>query len=397
MNVLVVDEEIPWPLDTGKKIRTHNLLRRLEKKFSITYVCYGEAADSIPGMERTRLVTIPSTILPQKGVRFYLSLLGNLLSSRPYVVQRHYSERFVGVVDQLIQSGSFDLIHCEWTPYTENIRKHVERIPSVLSAHNVEAQIWERYWLTERNFLKRIYIYVQWQKLLKYEMYWSPKYREISVVSGPDRLVFENRYGCRRVNVVPNGVDQEYFAPRKDISPAPHSLVFTGSMDWRPNQDGVRYFIRDVLPLIRKRLPDVSFTVVGRNPPDWLVAMAESIPGVFITGTVDDVRPYIAASSLYVVPLRVGGGSRLKILEAMSMEKIVLSTSLGAEGLDVSDGENIILRDTPETMADAACTILDDTSAFQSVGSAGRRLVLDRYTWDAIAVQLDKVWERAAG
>lgn len=394
MNILIVDEEIPWPLNTGKRLRTYNLLQRLQKKHTVTYLCYGESGTVLPDCPNVTLITLTSPVLEQKGVRFYCSLFANLFSSNPYIVDRHYSRVMADKALSLVASGLFDLIHCEWTPYTENIRKLFGRLPSVLSAHNVEAQIWGRYYQAETNLLKKIYIYLQWRKLLRYEAIAAKEYTEVTTVSEPDRNNFIEEYGCKRVTVVPNGVDEGYFAPL-NVDTKPGSMVFTGSMDWRPNQDGVKYFIEEIFPLIKQGQPAATFTVVGRKPPQWLIELAERVEGVTITGTVEDVRPYIANSALYVVPLRVGGGSRLKILEAMSMSKIVLSTTVGAEGLDVKEGVHILLRDTPQDFARAACAVLSDPDSYADYGDAGHSLILDSYTWDANACVLDEVWRQA--
>jgi polysaccharide biosynthesis protein PslH len=396
MNVLIIDEELPWPLDTGKRLRSYNLLQRLQRDHSITYLCYGAPAAVLPDCPNVTIITLPSPVLEQKGILFYWSLLTNLLSPRPYIVDRHYSGALADKASSLVATGDFDLLHCEWTPYTENILSLFGKIPTVLSAHNVEAQIWERYYQTEVNPAKKAYIYLQWQKLLRYEAAAAQRYTAVSTVSEPDSNIFIKQYGCRQVQVVPNGVDEQYFSPVSTELQS-GSMVFTGSMDWRPNQDGVRYFIEEVFPLILQKTPSATFTIVGRKPPLWLVELAERTNGVTVTGTVDDVRPYIARNALYVVPLRVGGGSRLKILEAFAMNKIVLSTSVGAEGLDVEENVHILLRDTAEALADTACQILADQERFARLGAAGRNLILQHYTWDAIARVMDNLWERARG
>jgi glycosyltransferase involved in cell wall biosynthesis len=396
MKVLIIDEEVPWPLDTGKRLRTYNLVQRLQREHAITYLCYGTPDAVLPDCPNVTLVTLPSPILEQRGIRFYWSLLCNLLSPNPYIVDRHYSQSLADKAAVLVDQGSFDLLHCEWTPYTENIRTLFGRIPTVLSAHNVEAQIWERYYLTESNPLKKAYIYLQWKKLARYEAQAAKRYTGISTVSEPDRDIFRHQYDCPQADVVPNGVDELYFAPVEGAV-QPGSMVFTGSMDWRPNQDGVNYFIAEIFPLIRQRIPTASFTVVGRKPPQWLIDLAATTDGVTVTGTVDDVRPYISHSALYVVPLRVGGGSRLKILEALAMQKIVLSTSVGAEGLAVEEGTTVLLRDTPQALADTACQVLADLESFQRLGIHGRALIMQQYTWDAIAQTMAALWERARG
>ena len=167
-------------------------------------------------------------------------------------------------------------------------------------------------------------------------------------------------------------------------------------MDWRPNQDAVSYFVDEVLPLIREREPDVEFYVVGRCPPERLKTQWQQAPGVVVTGTVDDVRGYIEAASVYVVPLRIGGGSRLKILEALSMAKVVVSTRVGAEGLDLNDGEHLLLRDDPHAFAGAVLDVLGDAGKYSGLADLGREKVLESYGWDAIARTLDTAWSAAA-
>lgn len=394
MHVLIVDEEVPYPLNTGKRLRSYNLLKRLQARHRVTYLCYGTGTEQLPDCPNVTLSILKSPILDQAGPAFYGALLKNIISPLPYVVVRHHSELMCQAVGKIMAAGDVDLIHCEWTPYTENIRQQLGKVPCVLSAHNVEAQIWERYLAMERNPAKKFYIHLQWQKMLTYERQASRLYSQAAVVSDPDCQIFECDYGCSNVSVVANGVDEQYFAPVAAVE-KPYSMVFTGSMDWRPNQDGVRYFIEEILPLVRQALPLATFTVVGRKPPQWLVDMGQTTPGVVITGTVDDVRPYIAESSLYVVPLRIGGGSRLKILEALAMQKRVLSTSIGAEGLAVQDGENVLLRDGADQFATTAIEMLKEPQKFDSLGQAGRDLVMKQYTWDAIARDMDNVWQKA--
>ena len=183
--------------------------------------------------------------------------------------------------------------------------------------------------------------------------------------------------------VVPNGVDLDYF----HVLPQPiqrRHLVFTGSMDWRPNQDAARYFVREILPLLKQVRPELECTFVGRNPPADIERLAD-IPGVHITGTVGDVRPYVERAAVYIVPLRIGGGSRLKILEALAMGRAVVSTTVGAEGLDVVHDKHLLLADDPRTFADCVLRLLDDQQRCRSLSTEGRRLVEQHYGWDALA------------
>ncbi|OIQ49171.1 hypothetical protein BerOc1_01095 [Pseudodesulfovibrio hydrargyri] len=393
MNVLVVDEDFPYPPNTGKRLRTYNLLSRMQEKHLIHYVYHGGERE-LPGCPNIRCHPVDKAFTGKSGIRFYLELLGNLASSKPYLVSRHHSPEMIRRIAGIADRERIDLVHCEWTPYTENIRSLLGRFPSVLSTHNVESHIWGRYFETERNPLKKAYIYPQWKKMAAYERAVAGLYDQVVCVSENDADFFRRCTPPERVSVVPNGVDETFFTPGGK-GPEPGNLVFTGSMDWRPNQDAVSHFVDEIFPLVRERVPDVRFHVVGRRPPDRLKAQWERVPGVVVTGTVDDVRGYIDAASVYVVPLRIGGGSRLKILEALSMAKVVVSTSVGAEGLDLDDGKHLLLRDDPQAFARAVTDVLGDGGAYGGLADAGRKRVLESYGWDAIAQTLDAAWTAA--
>lgn len=393
MKVLVVDEEVPFPLNTGKRIRTWNLLRRLKDRHEITFLSWGRGEAPADG-DGVRFMNLGQELPAMQGPGFYAGLLGNLLSPLPYSVQRHAGQAMKQAVRTLVAKERFDLIHCEWTPYVEAVRAVMGDCPTVLSAHNVEARIWERYLKTETHPLKKEYIRIQHRKFDRFERDAARACAHVVAVSHKDASVFSS-YGCPKVSVVPNGVDEAYFYVRKDPV-QDRSLVFTGSMDWRPNQDGIAYFLNDIFPLIKKSLPNVTVTIVGRNPPAWLTVLGTTLEGVRVTGTVDDVRPYIAESTLYIVPLRVGGGSRLKILEALAMNKVVLSTTIGAEGLHLDDGQHLLLRDDAQSFADAAVEALRAPERFDSLARQGRERVMELYTWDRIAAALDEVWSATA-
>ncbi len=185
------------------------------------------------------------------------------------------------------------------------------------------------------------------------------------------------------VSVVPNGVDIEQFTPQREPGEV-REMAFSGAMDWLPNIDGVTFFVREVLPLIRQRMPGARLSIVGRNPSQALVRRLSG-EAVSFTGKVEDIRPHVARARVVVVPLRIGGGTRLKILEAWAMAKPVVSTSLGAEGLPARDGENIAIADTPDAFAERTAALLADTAAGERLGVAGRRVAEDRFSWPRVA------------
>jgi glycosyltransferase involved in cell wall biosynthesis len=212
---------------------------------------------------------------------------------------------------------------------------------------------------------------------------------QVLTVSDTDTTSFAKDISPAKITAIPTGVDVDYFQPISGEEP--DSLVFTGSMDWMPNEDGILYFVEEVLPLIRQQRPEVKLWVVGRRPGKKIKALAESDPGIQVTGRVEDIRPYIAKGAVYVVPLRVGSGTRLKIFEAMAMGKAVVSTTIGAEGLPVSHGVDIILADEPQQFAESVCRLLASPEERSQIGNAARRLVEEKYSWVAVAKHVESV------
>lgn len=386
----MLDEELPYPTNTGKRTRSFNLYRRLRSNFQIRYVGYGEADSSAIkalSAEGIEPILVPTKIQSKQGPAFYLSLLTNILSPLPYIVTSHYSKIYQNAVLTSFAEFKPDLVVCEWTPYAIYVKKLLS-VKKLVSAHNVEADIWQRYHENETNLLRRWYIWEQWRKVQLFEQSALTWVDGATAVSDLDRISLAKNHPQLQIAVIPNGVDLEYFRPLPPPTQAQH-LVFTGSMDWRPNQDAARYFTREILPLLKQVRPNLECTFVGRKPPADIQRLGE-ISGVHITGTVEDVRPYVERASVYVVPLRIGGGSRLKILEALAMERPVVSTTIGAEGLDVVHNQHVMLADDPRTFAQTVLRLLNDSNRCQELATEGRRLVEQRYGWDALAERFTK-------
>jgi len=217
----------------------------------------------------------------------------------------------------------------------------------------------------------------------------------VLTVSEKDRDAFTAFLDVDQLTVINTGVDVDYFQPTS-VKETPNSLVFTGSMDWLPNEDAIFYFVESVLPLIQKQVPEVTLEVVGRSPSRKLQAMAEAAPCIRLTGWVEDIRPFVARGSVCIVPLRIGGGTRLKIFEAMAMSKAVVSTTVGAEGLPVRSGDNILLADTPDDFARSVISLLRDPRRRQQLGTAARDLVQDNYSWPKVAESFARTLHDAA-
>lgn len=398
LDVVMVDEELPYPPTSGKRIRTLNLTLRMASRHRLTYLCHrnadpeeAQAAEEFFADHGIRTVIVNRAVPPKSGLAFYGRLAANLLSPLPYSVTSHNSRALRQALREHQANHSVDLWHCEWTPYAHPLR--VVDGPRVVIAHNVESVIWQRYHETETNPLKRWYIGRQWRKYQRFERRALGEAVRTVAVSDMDADRFRHDFGVEQVDVVENGVDTSYFKPMPSLRD-PGQMLFLGSLDWRPNLDGVRLFLEHIFPRIRAAEPAATLRLVGRNPPQTLQRQVAVMPGVELHANVPDVRPYLAECGLMVVPLRVGGGSRLKILEALASETPVVATRIGAEGLWLNPGEDLTVVDDMDDLVEALLQAIREPHIVREQCARGRLRVLDRYDWDRLADHLEEVWLR---
>jgi glycosyltransferase involved in cell wall biosynthesis len=391
-----VDEELPYPPTSGKRIRTLNLTLRLARRHRLTYLCHrnADAAEARRAAEffadhGIATAVVDRRVPPKSGPAFYARLAANLLSPLPYSVASHASRALRSALREHAARHPVDLWHCEWTPYAEALRGVAG--PRVVVAHNVESVIWRRYHETEPGRLRRWYIGRQWRKFERFERRALGETECAVAVSEVDAERMRRDFGVTRVDVVENGVDTGYFRPGA-ARRAPGRLLFLGSLDWRPNLDGVALLLERVFPAVRAAEPSATLALVGRNPPESLRRRAAALPGVELHADVPDVRPHLDRCALMVVPLRIGGGSRLKILEALAAGVPVASTRVGAEGLCLRPGRDLAVVEGVDDLAPAVIAALRDPEAARRQAESGRREVLRRYDWDRLADEMERVW-----
>jgi sugar transferase (PEP-CTERM/EpsH1 system associated) len=391
VRILWLKTELLHPVDKGGRIRTYNMLRELKRDHQITYLALNDG--SAGAKERAlateychELVCVPHRARAKFSVGFYMELATNLVSPLPYFMKKYQSAVMRSEIERLLRQERFDVLVCDFLQPSVNVPAKLD-VPTVLFQHNVEAMIWQRHYQVQRNPLKKAYLYNQWRKTNAYERSACGRFDLVIAVSAEDRKTMQKEYALERVADIPTGVDTSYFQPRPDVSQQRHNLVFTGSMDWLPNEDAIRYFIEEIMPLIRQSVPDVTLTVVGRNPYPSLIALSKRNPSVIVTGRVDDVRPYMDRAVAYVVPIRIGGGTRLKIYEAMAMAKPIVSTTIGAEGLPVRHERELLLADTPESFAAAVVRLLTAEDFAQALGRRAAAAVVEQFGWDRVAAK----------
>ncbi len=402
MKLLWLNANLLLPLDKGGKLRTWHLMRHLARRHDITYVSFvepGTPRAHVDGMREVcnRVETVTRADVAKGNVSFYADVVRHLLDPLPYAVAKYRSPEFQRRVRTLLDTEHFDLVVCDFLVPAVNLPATLPS-PAVVFTHNVEAEIWRRHATTASGGLRRVLFRNQWQRMLRFERETLRRFGLVLAVSEADRDTFSRLYGDAMqapALVVKTGVDTRYFAPA-DTPASPRHLVFTGSMDWIPNEDAMLFFVREVLPRIRKEEPEVTLGIVGRAPTPAVQALGREA-GIEVTGSVEDVRPHIAKAAVYVVPIRIGGGTRLKIFEAMSMRKAVVSTTVGAEGLPVTPGSDVVIADDLASFAAAVVALLRNDVRRADLERRARALVVGRYDWSAVGRDLEQALASFAG
>jgi glycosyltransferase involved in cell wall biosynthesis len=386
-----------WPLNTGGRQRTFQTVSELSRRHEVVLVTTAGPADQpeelalkLPDCEQ--VLSVPFSAAKQGSPAFLAALAGSWLSPYPVDLYRWRPAAVRQLVGDLLAWSPTDVVVADFLCGAVNLPQDVG-VPVVFFEHNVEYQIWKRLASVEPVRWRRLLLELEWRKMRRCERRACREADVAIAVSEEDRRRLASLSG-RDVEAIPTGVDTAYFRPSAGPE-RPHHLVFSGSMDWYPNEDAMGFWADVVLPIVRREVPDVSLTIVGRNPSAKIRELGER-PGITVTGTVDDVRPHIADAALYIVPLRVGGGTRLKIFEALAMGKAVLSTTVGAEGLAVEPGRPLEIADGPATFAGAVVSLLRNGARRAALGRAGRALVEERYGWAQVTRQFERYLQQAA-
>lgn len=397
MRILWVKAGKLLPVDTGGKIRSYNLLRQLAARHETVLLSYyggprdeayeREIEKHLPGAE-----TIHTGAPEGGGAAQGLHYAARVFSHAPYAVTKFTSPEVKNLVTRWLGERRFDVAVCDFLSASLNFpRAHAT--PSVLFQHNVESALWQRQAQHEPNPVKRLVFKLEAAKMKAYERATVRSFHHVIAVSEHDRALMSEMTDAARISVTPTGVDLGQYAAAAGAEPAGPLVVFLGSMDWEANVDGVDYFCRDIWPRVLAEVPDARFRVVGRNPHARVLKLASDT--VEITGTVPSVVEHLKEAAVFVVPLRVGGGTRLKIYEAMAAGKAVVSTTIGAEGLDVQHGRDILLADDVWGFADEVVSLLRDAEKRRRLERAASELAA-RYDWKVIARRFEETLARVA-
>lgn len=399
MNIIFLADIVPYPPNTGIKIRTFNILKQLSNngENKIYLFCFNHKI-LIPTQAlldeykielakycvEVHIFDIPSD---KNRATYYLALLKNLVQKNPYRVERYYSKQCEDAVKNIVATKKIDLIHFDKTEFCRYLPV-VKDIPVCCTNHNVESLLMKRRATFETTVLKKFFANLQYVKTESYEKKMLNKVAAFVTCSEYDRDFFHKELGIKGTSsaVIDNGVDVSFYSDYQCKQPANDYLLLIGAQnkDSTANYDATMYFIKDIWPMVKSRLPDVKLKIVGRNPDASITRLGETEKNIEVVGWVEDEREYIANAAMLLVPLRIGGGSRLKIVTAMAMGKTIVSTSIGAEGISCTHDKDILLGDNADDFAELVCKVYQSDKIRDSIGSEALLLAKNKYDWNKI-------------
>lgn len=403
MRILYVTQIVPYPPHGGVLQRGFNLLRELGKRHEVHLLAFHHP-DELPhgepvehskrelgtfcrGVEYFDLAPKKSPLHMATGLAFAA------FHRQPFSVLAHRSAKLGSRIAELCRASRFDLVHLDTialAPYAAACGG----APLVLAHHNIESQLMERRAEREQGSLRQLYVRKQAARLRRLEAEVSGQFAVNITVSQADAELLEKICPGARTAVIPNGVDTDYFHPRRGNETP--TLVFTGGMGMFANRDAVHWFIDSIWPLVKAKVPNARFLAIGKKASQYALESAQRDPSIEVPGFVPDVRPFVERSAIYVVPMRVGGGTRLKVVDAMAQGKAIVSTSLGVEGIDGRDGEHFVVADDAATFAEKIVHLLNAPDERLRLGTAARLRAEEAYCWKSLGRQLDTVYTQVA-
>lgn len=413
--VLIISPVLPYPPNDGGRLRTYKLCEALSEKYDFILIAPASDKEAEERKNSSKRFILDAVLVPKYGSSQSLGLCPNLAQKTKNKIN-DWMNLWQGMpsfsadpamsqaIKRTLKDKSINLVQVEHL-YSVQYLSLAEGMPKIVSAHNVET-VRSQGFLGQRptyarnriidhidNFLIRLKSPIRNRRIQRIEANLNDLSDACIAVSEEDSHVLERLNPGLKIVTVPNGVDIDYFTPNADSFHDP-TIVFSGHMGYYPNEDAVLYLHKDILPSVRSQIPNIKTIIVGKEPSPNILKLAIEDRSINVTGFVEDVRPYLRPDAVYVVPLRYGSGTRLKVLEAMAMEMAVVSTSIGCEGIDVEHNANIIIEDSPNAYAAAIIRLLKYAEQRKRLAKAGRQLVLQKYDWNIVAKPLDELYRR---
>ncbi len=390
MNILFISTKYPFPTIDGHSLRTFNILKSTSRSFNIFFLTFlqkKQESEDDKIMEDICYRIYKFSIDSEKSnLEKLKTLIKSYIYNRPFIVEKYKTRKMEQKINEIIKQNNIDIVHLDLLPLAEYI-KIVKNIPIVLVEHNVESDLLLKRIRYEKLIFKWFY-FIEYLKLKKFEK-WAIKNVDVTIsVSENDKMRLNNLSKCSKIEIVENGVDIERYK-NNNTEEDKYTILFVGGLNWFPNLDAVKYFTKKIWPNIIRQIPNAIFKIVGMYSKHQIIFSDKSIK---LLGFVNNEIEIIESATILVVPLRVGGGTRLKILNALSMEKAVVSTSIGAEGIDVRNGLNIILADNNLKFAEEVVNLIKCQDLRKKLGKEGRKLVESKYSWELIGKKMNGLY-----
>lgn len=403
MRLMWFSHFIPYPPRGGAHQRSFNLLREASKSYEVCLIAFNRHRHGGSDLAEYRAelskycATVTFWEMPRKwkSARWWTKLVMSAADRLPYSSSCFWSPDRDAEWRHILQKHRGALVHFDSTDLAL-YASGAAGFRKVLNHHNCESAMAARRADQESNSIKKLYLRSQAYKLAQLEREICPLFDVNVTVSELDAQLLDRNCPGLHYHVVENGTDTRYFTPRPDLEES-NALIFAGSLDWYPNIAAIRFFAEKVWPSVRAQIPGARFYVAGRSASASLIHWLKQDPAIVLVANPEDIRPWIARAALFVCPILDGGGTRLKILDALAMGKAVVSTSIGCEGLEVTHGENILIANTPRALADVICEALQNERLRRQIGASGRVLVEAKYSWEVVGEHLRRAYEHALG
>ena len=395
MNILFLTPEIPYPLGCGHHLRSYNVLRILAQKHRIYMIAFAQNPEEFAYAREMEVLCRKVTVFPvaRTGLNFRFAMLAlrNLFSPAPLSAQRYYHKQAAELIGEYLRKNEIDLVHADMLALGLYC-KEIKGVPVILTDHNIEFLRLYRWMQIERNPFLKLFLYFQYRKLKSFEKKICAMVNHCTLVSKSDREVLRSHGVENNFSVIPNGVDVDYFHPL-NLPMDPRKLIWVGGMGGPYNADAVDYFLREIWPLIRKVQPDCTVDFAGSAPTALLQKCAAADPRLRIMHFIPDIRESVQKAALFIAPIRSGSGTKIKVLNAMAQGKAVVATPVAAEGIEVTDGENIFIAEDPKLFAQRVIDLIRDPSLASEMGLKARDLIEEKYSWHVIAEDLHQLYE----
>jgi glycosyltransferase involved in cell wall biosynthesis len=396
LNILFLSQENPYPPDGGHYIRTYNILKLLAVRHDIFFIAVANNNERLKNISQLKNICNSVDIfLTRQGnskLKLLLSLSLNIFSRLPFTAQKNYIDEVRIKIKQLINNFKIDLVHVDILPLAV-YHQDFGTLPKILVNHNVESLRLYRWMKIEKNLFKKVFLFYQYTKLCRFEKQMCLIFNRCIVVSEPDCKTLEEMSGAKNFVTLPNGVDTDYFRPKNNQRIIDKSLIWVGGMRYAYNSDAVNYFLDEIFPLIRSRIPDIKVFFIGGSPTSKLIKNSKSNPQIKVLGYVDDIRRYMDQTSVFIAPIRSGSGTKIKVLNALALEKPVVTTSIGAEGIKVNPDEDIMIGDTSQEFAFKTIYLLENPLKAKYIGKSGRKVIEKYYSWEKIGQMMYNIYD----